>query len=248
MSNNKIIVLNNGKWCLAGTNTPYTGLGHSNGITYQYKEGMRTILTKPAPNIQEYVDNLWEMENPQRRGLKNGIYYPFSTGISTDFGAGIDLDKQTPEFRKAAYQGFSESQMNDELSKRAKADLKYVDKTLRKYTTFPDTVSPNIKMGLMDMKHQLGRLGTYKKLLTAVANGNQQSIQKESKVSYKTDKTGNMIYDKRRHEMRNKMYFNYGKPSVPNALPKYLTPPKPIKALPTPNWDSFQWKPWNYAK
>lgn len=39
MNNKKTIVNNKGMWCLAGTNTPYTGLGHSNGITYSYKDG-----------------------------------------------------------------------------------------------------------------------------------------------------------------------------------------------------------------
>lgn len=238
-----IIVPNKGKWCLAGTDTPYTGLGHSRGVTYQYQDGVRTVLSKLSPNIQEYVNNLWEMENPQRRGLRNGIYYPFSTGISIDFGAGIDLDKQTPEFRKAAYQGFSEKQMNDELSKRAEVDLKYVDKTLRKYTQFPDTVSPSIKMGLMDMKHQVGSLGSYNKLLTAVANGNLQDIQEESKVSYRTEKSGDMKYDRRRHDLRNEKYFNYSKPLVSTSLPKYITPAKPKETFPTPNWNSFQWKP-----
>lgn len=188
------------------------------------------------------------MENPQRQGLKNGIYYPFPTELSIDFGAGIDLSKQTPAFRKAAYQGFSEKQMNDELTRRANADLKYVNKILRRYTRFPDTISPNIKMGLMDMKHQLGSLGIYKKMLTAVANGNQQGIQKESKVSYPSEKTGNMIYDKRRHKMRNETYFHYGKPSVSNPLPKYITPIKSTKTLPIPQWDSFQWKPLGLSK
>lgn len=239
----KAIVNKNGKWCVQGTNAPYTGFGHSRGITSSYKDGVRTILTKPSPNIQENVDNLWEMENAQRNGLKNGIYHPFSTGISMDFGAGIDLSKQTPAFRKAAYQGFTEKQMNDELSRRAKADLQYVDKMLGKHTQYPDTVSPNMKMALMDIKHQVGSLNSYPKLLRAVAHGDLEGIREESKVSYKSEKNGKMTYDKRRHELRKEKYFHYGEPSAPKPLPKYITPARPVATLPVPKWDSTQWKP-----
>lgn len=241
----KAIVAKNGKWFLAESNVPYTGLGHSRGITSSYKNGVRTILTKPTPSIQEYVSNLWEMENPQRKGLENGNYYPFTTtNGSVDFGAGIDLSKQTPTFREAARRGFSEEQMNEELTKRATQDLKHVNEMLGKYTQFPDTVSSKIKMGLMDIKHQVGSLGSYKKLMNAVAHGNLEDIQEESKVSFLSGTTGKKEYDKRRHELRKEKYFNYGKLPVTNSLPKYLTPAKTERSFPLYKWGSNQKKTW----
>ena len=53
-------------------------------------DGRKVLLSKPAPNPQRVVNNVWLYENPQRRGFVNGLYYPFVTANGNiDIGAGI---------------------------------------------------------------------------------------------------------------------------------------------------------------
>ena len=72
-----------------------------------------------------------------------------------------------------------------------------------------DTISPQIKEGLLDMYWQLGNgLYKYQNLFNAIANGDISQIREESKVQYKTP-AGKWNFDKGRYENRLNEYFHY---------------------------------------
>ena len=204
-------VRRNGQWISLNTGKPFSGIVRSGNLYFNLtKDGRKILLSKPKPDPKRIVANLWQFENPQRRGFVNGLYYPFVTvNGNTDIGAGIDMSKQTAAFRKEAQRGLTPQRMNQELYKRANEHLRKVDTALRRYTNYPDTVSPQIKEGLADIRYQVGSLGGFPKLLRAVAKGDLKGIQRESRVMYRNNITGKMEYDKRRHEARQRNYFHY---------------------------------------
>ena len=184
----------------------------------------KVLLSKPRPNPQRVVKNLWLFENPQRRGFVNGLYYPFVTANgNTDIGAGIDMSKQTAAFRREAQRGLTPQRMNQELNKRVNEHLRKVDTALRRYTNYPDTVSPQIKEGLADLHYQVGSLGGYPKLLQSVAKGDLNGIQRESRVMFK-NKKGQMQFDKRRYDARNSNYFYYRQGGMISPLMESIMP------------------------
>ena len=206
-----ILIKRNGQWFSPNSDKPFSGVASCNGFTYRYTlDGRKVLLSKPRPNPQRVVKNLWLFENPKRRGFVNGLYYPFVTANgNTDIGAGIDMSKQTAAFRREAQRGLTPQRMNQELYKRANEHLRKVDSALRRYTNYPDTVSPQIKEGLADIRYQVGSLGGFPKLLRAVAKGDLNEMRQESRVMYRNNNTGKMEYDKRRHEARQRNYFHY---------------------------------------
>ena len=209
----KIIVKRKGQFYIGNSSVPFSGVIRLvDGKVYRYTlDGRKILLSKPKPDPQRIVDNFWQFENPQRRGFVNGLYYPFVTvNGNTDIGAGIDMSKQTAAFRKEAQRGLTPQRMNQELYKRANEHLRKVDTALRRYTNYPDTVSPQIKEGLADIRYQVGSLGGFPKLLRAVAKGDLNGIRRESRVMYRNNNTGKMEYDKRRHEARCRGFFHYG--------------------------------------
>ena len=185
-----ILIKRNGQWFSPNSDKPFSGVASCNGFTYRYTlDGRKVLLSKPRPNPQRVVKNLWLFENPQRRGFVNGLYYPFVTANgNTDIGAGIDMSKQTAAFRREAQRGLTPQRMNQELNKRVNEHLRKVDTALRRYTNYPDTVSPQIKEGLADLRYQVGSLGGYPKLLQSVAKGDLNGIQRESRVMFKRRK------------------------------------------------------------
>ena len=205
-------VRRNGQWISLNTGKPFSGIVRSGNLYFNLtKDGRKILLSKPKPDPQRIVANLWQFENPQRRGFVNGLYYPFVTANgNTDIGAGIDMSKQTAAFRKEAQRGLTPQRMNQELYKRANEHLRKVDTALRRYTNYPDTVSPQIKEGLADIRYQVGSLGGFPKLLRAVAKGDLNGMRRESRVMYRNNNTGKMEYDKRRHEARCRGFFHYG--------------------------------------
>lgn len=181
-------------------------------------------MTKPKPNVENFVRNIWNFENPQRRGLVNGIYRPFKTANGNiDIGAGIDISKQTPAFRRKAYKGLTSEEMHKELTRRAGQKLQQALKALKPYTNFPDTVSPQIITGLADLSYQVGSLGGYPKLLQSVAEGDLNGIQRESRVMFK-NKNGQMQFDKRRYDARNSNYFYYRQGGMISPLMESIMP------------------------
>ena len=220
-----ILIKRNGQWFSPNSDKPFSGVASCNGFTYRYTlDGRKVLLSKPRPNPQRVVKNLWLFENPQRRGFVNGLYYPFVTANgNTDIGAGIDMSKQTAAFRKEAQRGLTPQRMNQELNKRVNEHLRKVDTALRRYTNYPDTVSPQIKEGLADLRYQVGSLGGYPKLLQSVAKGDLNGIQRESRVMFK-NKKGQMQFDKRRYDARNSNYFYYRQGGMISPLMESIMP------------------------
>ena len=220
-----LLIKRKGQWFSPNSDKPFSGVASCNGFTYRYTlDGRKVLLSKPRPNPQRVVKNLWLFENPQRRGFVNGLYYPFVTANgNTDIGAGIDMSKQTAAFRKEAQRGLTPQRMNQELYKRANEHLRKVDTALRRYTNYPDTVSPQIKEGLADLRYQVGSLGGYPKLLQSVAKGDLNGIRRESRVMFK-NKKGQMQFDKRRYDARNSNYFYYRQGGMISPLMESIMP------------------------
>ena len=222
----KIIVKRNRQYFIGNSTIPFSGIMRLvDGKVYKYTlDGRKVLLSKPRPNPQRVVKNLWLFENPQRRGFVNGLYYPFVTANgNTDIGAGIDMSKQTAAFRREAQRGLTPQRMNQELNKRVNEHLRKVDTALRRYTNYPDTVSPQIKEGLADLRYQVGSLGGYPKLLQSVAKGDLNGIQRESRVMFK-NKKGQMQFDKRRYDARNSNYFYYRQGGMISPLMESIMP------------------------
>ena len=221
-----IIVKRKGQFYIGNSSVPFSGVIRLvDGKVYRYTlDGRKILLSKPKPDPQRIVDNFWQFENPQRRGFVNGLYYPFVTANgNTDIGAGIDMSKQTAAFRKEAQRGLTPQRMNQELYKRANEHLRKVDSALRRYTNYPDTVSPQIKEGLADIRYQVGSLGGYPKLLQSVAKGDLNGIQRESRVMFK-NKKGQMQFDKRRYDARNSNYFYFRQGGMISPLMESIMP------------------------
>ena len=220
-----LLIKRKGQWFMPNSDKPFSGVASCNGFTYRYTlDGRKTLLSKPKPDPQRIVANLWQFENPQRRGFVNGLYYPFVTANgNTDIGAGIDMSKQTAAFRREAQRGLTPQRMNQELNKRVNEHLRKVDTALRRYTNYPDTVSPQIKEGLADLRYQVGSLGGYPKLLQSVAKGDLNGIQRESRVMFK-NKKGQMQFDKRRYDARNSNYFYFRQGGMISPLMESIMP------------------------
>lgn len=227
-----ILIKRNGQWFSPNSDKPFSGVASCNGFTYRYTlDGRKVLLSKPRPDPQRVVKNLWLFENPKRRGFVNGLYYPFVTANgNTDIGAGIDMSKQTAAFRREAQRGLTPQRMNQELNKRVNEHLRKVDTALRRYTNYPDTVSPQIKEGLADLRYQVGSLGGYPKLLQSVAKGDLNGIQRESRVMFKNKKV-QMQFDKRRYDARNSNYFYYRQGGMISPLMESIIPYVPYKGF-----------------
>ena len=222
----KIIVKRKGQFYIGNSSVPFSGVIRLvDGKVYRYTlDGRKILLSKPKPDPQRIVDNFWQFENPQRRGFVNGLYYPFVTANgNTDIGAGIDMSKQTAAFRKEAQRGLTPQRMNQELNKRVNEHLRKVDTALRRYTNYPDTVSPQIKEGLADLRYQVGSLGGYPKLLQSVTKGDLNGIRRESRVMFK-NKKGQMQFDKRRYDARNSNYFYFRQGGMISPLMESIMP------------------------
>ena len=219
-------VRRNGQWISLNTGKPFSGIVRSGKLVYNLtKDGRKVLLSKPAPNPQRVVNNLFLFENPNNYGFRNGLYHPFVTANGNiDIGAGIDMSKQTTAFRREAQRGLTPQRMNQELYKRANEHLRKVDTALRRYTNYPDTVSPQIKEGLADIRYQVGSLGGFPKLLRAVAKGDLNGMRRESRVMYRNNNTGKMEYDRRRHEARLRNYFHYRQGGMISPLMESIMP------------------------
>ena len=73
-----------------------------------------------------------------------------------------------------------------------------------------DTISPQIKEGLLDMYWQLKNgLYDYDNLFEGIARGDIDKIREESKVTYKSKNTGKRYFDSGRYKHRIDNYFHY---------------------------------------
>lgn len=167
---------------------------------------------KEDPSIDEFVDDLWANENPNNVGYRNGKYYPHKSpeGGKMTIGPGFKLDSGSHGIStKTANRGMTKTRLDQEARKIGKQHLKAVDQFINYgQTTNPaDTISPQIKMGLMDLRHQVGPLNEWGNLRQAVLNGDLEGIRKESTVTWNDN--GKIKVDKRRKKIRDEKYFYY---------------------------------------
>ena len=183
------------------------------GYAPMWNEYMRT-LPKDDPDINEFVDELWENENPSNVGYDKSKdkYFPHKSpeGGKATIGPGFKLGSGSHNIStREANKGVTRSRLNQEARRIGKQHLNAVDQFLNYgQTTNPaDTVSPQIKMGLMDLRHQVGPLNEWNKLRQAVLEGDLDRIKKESTVTWEDN--GITKVDKRRKKLRDEKYWHY---------------------------------------
>lgn len=104
----------------------------------------------------------------------------------------------------------TKEELDNEVLGRVAKISSNVDNALSKYTLFPDTVSPQIKEGLIDIEWQTGNIKEYPKLLQSIASGDIKGIENESGTTFTNQKTGEKHFDKKHHDERIHDYFHYG--------------------------------------
>lgn len=188
-------------------------LGNVNPIIGQILGLNQNIdLTKAPPSLEKVNTNMWKFENPKNKGLRGNLYYPFKTANgNTDIGPGYDLDMQTKEFKKKAANGMTKEELDAIMLERLRKEIPHLDAKLNSVTNNnADTISPQIKEGLLDMYWQLKNgLYDYDNLFEGIARGDIDKIREESKVTYKSKNTGKRYFDSGRYKHRIDNYFHY---------------------------------------
>ena len=188
-------------------------LGNINPIIGQILGLNQNIdLTKAPPSLEKVNTNMWKFENPKNKGLIGNLYYPFKTANgNTDIGPGYDLDMQTAEFKKKAANGMTKEELDAIMLERLRKEIPHLDAKLNSVTNNnADTISPQIKEGLLDMYWQLKNgLYDYDNLFEGIAKGDIDKIREESKVTYKSKNTGKRYFDSGRYKHRIDNYFHY---------------------------------------
>ena len=188
-------------------------LGNINPIIGQILGLNQNIdLTKAPPSLEKVNTNMWKFENPKNKGLRGNLYYPFKTANgNTDIGPGYDLDMQTAEFKKKAANGMTKEELDAIMLERLRKEIPHLDAKLNSVTNNnADTISPQIKEGLLDMYWQLKNgLYDYDNLFEGIARGDIDKIREESKVTYKSKNTGKRYFDSGRYKHRIDNYFHY---------------------------------------
>lgn len=188
-------------------------LGNINPIIGQILGLNQNIdLTKAPPSLEKVNTNMWKFENPKNKGLRGNLYYPFKTANgNTDIGPGYDLDMQTAEFKKKAANGMTKEELDAIMLERLRKEIPHLDAKLNSVTNNnADTISPQIKAGLLDMYWQLKNgLYDYDNLFEGIAKGDIDKIREESKVTYKSKNTGKRYFDSGRYKHRIDNYFHY---------------------------------------
>lgn len=188
-------------------------LGNINPIIGQILGLNQNIdLTKAPPSLEKVNTNMWKFENPKNKGLRGNLYYPFKTANgNTDIGPGYDLDMQTAEFKKKAANGMTKEELDAIILERLRKEIPHLDAKLNSVTNNnADTISPQIKEGLLDMYWQLKNgLYDYDNLFEGIAKGDIDKIREESKVTYKSKNTGKRYFDSGRYKHRIDNYFHY---------------------------------------
>ena len=188
-------------------------LGNINPIIGQILGLNQNIdLTKAPPSLEKVNTNMWKFENPKNKGLRGNLYYPFKTANgNTDIGPGYDLDMQTAEFKKKAANGMTKEELDAIMLERLRKEIPHLDAKLNSVTNNnADTISPQIKEGLLDMYWQLKNgLYDYDNLFEGIAKGDIDKIREESKVTYKSKNIGKRYFDSGRYKHRIDNYFHY---------------------------------------
>ena len=181
------------------------------GYADKWNEYMK-YRPKEAPQIDQFVDDLWQNENPNNVGYKKGRYYPHKSpeGGAATIGPGFKIGSGSHRItEKEANKGVTRARLDREAARVGQQHLDAVNQFLNYgQTTNPaDTVSPQIKMGLMDLRHQVGPLNGWHNLRNAVLEGDLNRIKKESTVTWEDN--GKTRVDTRRKKIRDTKYFHY---------------------------------------
>lgn len=183
------------------------------GYAERWTEYYRS-LPKNDPDINQFVDELWANENPNNVGYNpvKKKYFPHKSpeGGKPTIGPGFKIGSGSHRItKKQAERGMTKARLDQEARYIGKQHLNAVDQFINYgQTTNPaDTVSPQIKMGLMDLRHQVGPLNEWGNLREAVLNGDLEGIRKESTVTWNDN--GKTKVDKRRKKIRDEKYFYY---------------------------------------
>lgn len=183
------------------------------GYAERWTEYYRS-LPKNDPDIDEFVDELWANENPNNVGYNpvKKKYFPHKSpeGGKPTIGPGFKIGSGSHRItKKQAERGMTKARLDQEARYIGKQHLNAVDQFINYgQTTNPaDTVSPQIKMGLMDLRHQVGPLNEWGNLRQAVLNGDLEGIRKESTTTWNDN--GKIKVDTRRKKIRDEKYFYY---------------------------------------
>lgn len=225
---------NKNYWKLNGKR--WSGLAWKDGKMFRFNpDGTKALATKPAPSRTDMYNAIWEAENPRRKGVSRGKYKKFDTkvkyspdnplvsyspnGNMHDVGAGINVEnllassKESDRIlaQKAAESGLTKQEVDRLINERIDENLRATNEALSWYTDYPDTISPQIKMGLMDVRYQVGNLGNFKNLLKAAATGKVGNINQPGTMQYENSvRVGeDGKKDLRRQKFRNKKFFHY---------------------------------------
>lgn len=175
-----------------------------NDSSYEtYKE------SRPQINYDLLIKNIWEDENDVKKGYdkKTDTWTPHNSPEGGDTTLGPGLKTLSPERRRKIAE-LKNKIPTDLLTTWLKEDIQIHEQALQK--EFKDEwkdIPANIKMGLIDMRHNLGSLGSFQKLLQAVKDKDIKEIQKQSKTTYKSA-NGKIVFDERRWNRRIQKYFN----------------------------------------
>lgn len=161
---------------------------------------LKESAVKPKPNLDQVIQETWNNENNINKGLQSdGQWNPYYDKNRKQWliGPGFDYTKNKhPEFKNGA----TKQQIDSAVKDYHIHSLNLIDSIyLPKFTNRPDTVSPQIKNGLLDLRYQTGNLVKWDKLGKAIAEGDLKTIQEQGRVQN----------DNRRNELRNKNNWYY---------------------------------------
>lgn len=174
-----------------------------------------------------FIDRLWERENAKGKkgvegkgGYRKGKYYPYEATNGKDIGPGLDLSKQTDEFRKRAEKGLTKKELDTIVRERLEKEKKYFNQRIAKEGGDTLKIPENVYGGLYDMYWQIGNglYQNYPKFWKGVAQNDYDKMQKESATYYEPKKGAKIskdtvvkngkVLDEGRWNFRKQTYFN----------------------------------------
>ena len=198
----------------------YSGKPFSQAFNTAKQEGSnRFYWNGGAYNTQEktygpydpdkLVNSIYEDENDVKKGYdpktNTWTFHKSVEGGSDTIGPGFKtLSKERKEYIKKHGNRVPDNVLRSWL----KEDIYQHDQKLQQELGQTwNQLPPHIKMGLIDMRHNLGSLSNFPKLIKAIQNKDLRGIQEESKTTY-VDKSGKRVFDERRWNRRVQKYFH----------------------------------------
>lgn len=162
-------------------------------------------------SFEDFIEDLRISENPKKLGYRNGRWWPFETANGNiDVGYGIDLEKQTPEYRaRVTKYGLSDDELREDLLERFNTYQDNMKKLFQKNGIDITKVPIRYQRGVLDMLHHLGYMGMseYKNFFNGIRTNDLDTIRKEAKTTFK-NKSGKRQVDMKRYNFRLNRYFN----------------------------------------